>query len=57
MAIGGLALNTLKKLKGARLGLPSASIVLAKAMGRGQLRPTKGRETCLFQVLWGRYFA
>lgn len=33
--IGGLALNTLKKLKGDRLGLPSASMVLAKAIGLG----------------------
>jgi hypothetical protein len=33
--IGGLALNTLKKLNGDRLGCPSLSMVLAKAMGLG----------------------
>jgi hypothetical protein len=33
--IGGLALNTLKKLKGDKLGCPLAFIVLAKAMGLG----------------------
>ena len=41
MAIGGLALKTLKKLKGAKLGLPSLSIVLAKAIGRGATAPSK----------------
>jgi hypothetical protein len=35
IAMGGLALKTLKKLNGAKLGLPSASIVLTNAMGRG----------------------
>jgi len=33
--IGGLALKTLKKLKGDKLGRPSASIVLANAIGLG----------------------
>jgi hypothetical protein len=33
--MGGLALNTLKKLKGDKLGTPLLSIVLAKAMGLG----------------------
>jgi hypothetical protein len=33
--IGGFALNTLKKLKGDKLGCPSTLIVLAKAIGRG----------------------
>ncbi|RZJ63473.1 MAG: glycosyltransferase, partial [Flavobacterium sp.] len=35
ISIGGLALNTLKKLKGDKLGVPFLSIVLAKAIGRG----------------------
>jgi hypothetical protein len=35
--IGGLALKTLKKLKGDKLGRPSASIVLAIAIGRGPI--------------------
>ena len=38
---GGLELNTLKKLYGARLGLPSASRVLANAIGRGPIAPDK----------------
>jgi len=33
--IGGFALNTLKKLKGDKLGFPFASIVLANAIGLG----------------------
>jgi hypothetical protein len=33
--IGGLELNTLKKLNGDKLGFPFLSIVLAKAMGLG----------------------
>ena len=33
--MGGLALNTLKKLNGAKFACPLASVVLAKAMGRG----------------------
>jgi len=33
--IGGFALNTLKKLKGDKLGSPLASMVLAKAIGLG----------------------
>ncbi len=43
---GGLALNTLKKLKGARLGLPDASIVLAKAIGLGPIAPNKYPCNC-----------
>jgi hypothetical protein len=38
---GGFALTTLKKLKGAKLGLPKASIVLAKQMGLGLTLPNK----------------
>jgi hypothetical protein len=34
-SIGGLELNTLKKLNGDKLGFPLASTVLAKAIGRG----------------------
>jgi hypothetical protein len=37
--IGGFALNTLKKLKGDKLGFPSASTVLANAMGLGPTEP------------------
>ena len=33
--IGGLALNTLKKLKGERFGFPASSMVEARAIGRG----------------------
>ena len=36
---GGLAPNTLKKLKGDKLGLPFSSIVLAKAIGLGATAP------------------
>jgi hypothetical protein len=39
--MGGLAENTLKKLKGERFGLPSASIVLTNAMGLGATAPNK----------------
>lgn len=38
--IGGLALKTLKKLKGAKLGRPLSSIVDAKAIGRGPTAPS-----------------
>ena len=38
---GGLALNTLKKLKGDKFGFPSASIVLAKAIGLGAIALNK----------------
>ena len=34
--MGGLALKTLKKLKGDKFTFPSLSIVLAKAIGRGE---------------------
>jgi len=39
-SMGGLEPNTLKKLKGARLGLPSESTVEAKHMGRGDTLPS-----------------
>ena len=39
--IGGLEPNTLKKLKGDKFGFPSASIVLANAIGRGATAPNK----------------
>lgn len=39
--MGGLELNTLKKLKGDKLGLPFPSTVLAKAMGLGPTAPNK----------------
>jgi hypothetical protein len=35
MAMGGLVLNKLKKLKGLRFGFPFLSIVLTNATGRG----------------------
>ena len=41
IAIGGLALNTLKKLNGLKFGLPDASTVLVKAIGRGPTAPNK----------------
>jgi hypothetical protein len=37
--IGGFALNTLKKLKGDKLGFPSVSTVLANAIGLGPTEP------------------
>jgi hypothetical protein len=39
--MGGLALKTLKKLKGAKFGFPSLSIVLAKQIGLGPTAPSK----------------
>jgi hypothetical protein len=39
--MGGLALNKLKKLNGDKLGLPSASTVLARAIGLGPMDPCK----------------
>jgi hypothetical protein len=39
--IGGLALNTLKKLKGAKFGTPSSFTVEAKAIGLGPIAPNK----------------
>jgi hypothetical protein len=39
--IGGLALNTLKKLKGAKFFSPFKSIVEAKAIGLGPTAPSK----------------
>ncbi len=39
--IGGLALKTLKKLKGAKLATPFSSMVEANAIGRGPTEPSK----------------
>jgi hypothetical protein len=39
--IGGFALNTLKKLNGAKFGFPFSSTVEAKAIGRGPIAPSK----------------
>jgi hypothetical protein len=39
--IGGLALKTLKKLKGAKFGFPAASMVEARAIGLGPIDPNK----------------
>jgi hypothetical protein len=39
--IGGFALKTLKKLKGAKFGRPSKSIVEAKAIGLGPIELNK----------------
>jgi hypothetical protein len=39
--MGGLLLNTLKKLKGDKLGFPSISNVLAKAIGLGPTAPKR----------------
>jgi hypothetical protein len=47
--MGGFAPNTLKKLKGDKFGFPSASIVLAKAMGLGAIAPNK--YPCNFAVV------
>ena len=44
--IGGLALNTLKKLNGAKFGLPSKSMVDAKAIGLGPMELNK--YWCIF---------
>jgi hypothetical protein len=41
ISIGGFALKTLKKLNGARLGTPEASIVDANAIGLGPIEPSK----------------
>jgi len=41
MHIGGFALKALKKLNGLKLGFPFLSIVLAKAIGRGPMLPSK----------------
>jgi hypothetical protein len=35
--MGGFALNTLKKLKGDKFGIPVSLIVLAKAIGLGPI--------------------
>jgi hypothetical protein len=45
-SIGGLALNTLKKLKGARFGFPSLSTVLAKQIGLGPIAPKRNWCNC-----------
>jgi hypothetical protein len=39
--MGGLAPNTLKKLKGLKFTFPSLSIVLANAIGRGAMALNK----------------
>ena len=39
--MGGFAPKILKKLKGDKLGFPSASTVLAKAIGLGAMAPNK----------------
>jgi hypothetical protein len=44
--MGGLAEKTLKKLKGAKFGFPSLSIVLANAIGRGPIAPNKCACNC-----------
>jgi len=41
ISMGGLLPNTLKKLKGDKLGFPSLSIVLAKHIGLGATDPSK----------------
>ena len=41
ISMGGLELNTLKKLKGDKLGFPFLLIVLAKAIGLGATAPCK----------------
>ena len=52
IAIGGLELKTLKKEKGARLGRPSSSIVLAKQMGLGTTAPANNGEVFQFKFFW-----
>jgi hypothetical protein len=39
--MGGLALKTLKKLKGDKFGFPFSSTVLANAIGLGPTEPCK----------------
>jgi hypothetical protein len=41
ISVTGLLPNTLKKLKGDKLAFPSASMVEAKQMGRGDTEPNK----------------
>jgi len=41
IAIGGFAEKTLKKEKGLKFLFPCASTVLAKAMGRGPIAPSR----------------
>lgn len=48
ISMGGLALNTLKKLKGDKFTFPLASMVLAKQIGRGETAPK--RYPCNFPV-------
>src|SRR5688572_32668204 len=51
ISVAGLLPNTLKKLKGERLGLPSASMVLAKQIGLGATAPR--RQACSSAVfIW-----
>ena len=61
MAIGGLPLKILKKLKGLTLLTPFKSIVLASAIGRGPMLDSKYLCKSLVGVLFGsiasiRYF-
>jgi len=49
MRIGGLLLNILKKLKGARLAWSFSSTVETQAMGRGPIAPK--RRPCLSLIL------
>jgi hypothetical protein len=51
--IGGLALNTLKKLKGDKLGIPFSLIVLAKAIGLGPTALCKYPCSCAVGISFG----
>jgi hypothetical protein len=51
--IGGLALNTLKKLNGERFTFPELSMVLAKAIGLGDTAPNKYPCNCLVLISSG----
>jgi hypothetical protein len=56
MSVGGLLPNTLKKLKGDKLGLPFSSIVLAKHIGRGAMAPNKYACSCAVLISPGVIF-
>jgi hypothetical protein len=51
--IGGLALKTLKKLNGDKLGVPFLSSVLANAMGRGAMADCKYPCNCTVESDFG----
>jgi len=51
--MGGLALNTLKKLKGLKFTFPSWSIVLAKAMGLGAIAVSKSWCSSWVEIEFG----